>query len=397
MNKSIASISLVGAGKGGKALLMDLVKIPGIRIKYVYDVASDAEGMVFARKQKIKTFTGRNLNKILSDPELDLILEVTGKQDVYNYLIKNKLPSVNILSSSASKIIFYFIDAQQHITNELEDYKLTLEHRILERTEEIKRANLELEKKVYEFEKLNEKLQQINDAKTKYLLQATHQLKAPFAAIQSYIEVLLNGYAGNIPEMALSILNKVKVRCDLLSTSIKNMLELANLNSCVIENVKMKTVKLDKIVSVVVESFAAMAGQKKVAIEIKNETKYDSVLGNQEQIKIMVANIIENAIVYSFENTVINVALQDYKNNKVALIIADHGIGIPEENVDKIFLEYFRSNNAVKNHENGTGLGLSIVKRIADIHDAEIEVKSTVGSGTEIKVIFNRLKKGSGR
>lgn len=107
---------------------------------------------------------------------------------------------------------------------------------------------------------------------------------------------------------------------------------------------------------------------------------------------IMLSNILDNAIIYSSENTRVNIAIENKEQSQVFISITDRGIGIPEQNIPKIFQEYFRSNNAVKTHENGTGLGLSIARRIADIHQAQIEVDSAIGKGTTIKVILRNPK-----
>lgn len=383
-------IAIIGAGKGGNALLKDLIKIPGISVKYVCDINHDAVGMVFAREHGIKTYLWDDVMSVLQDQEIDLILEVTGQSRVFRYLGRNKLASVNIMSSAASKIIFHFIDAQQHVTDELEEYKRTLETKIHDRTEEIAWANKELQQRLYEIEKLNEKLQQINDAKTKYLLQATHQLKAPFAAIQSYVDVLLQGFAGQLTNQTTDIIVKIKTRCQMLSQAIKNMLELANLNSYVEENVKMQPVSLGKIAETVIDSFLALAEKKNISLKYINSANNDVIYCNQEQLNVMISNILDNAITYSFENTRIDINISDTKEGAVVLSITDMGIGIPEQNIPKIFQEYFRSNNAAKKHENGTGLGLAISKRIADIHKAEIEVESILDKGTTIRIILKK-------
>ncbi len=389
---SITKIALVGAGKGGTALLQDLIKIPDITVKYVCDINPTAEGMLLAQKYNIKTCLWANIESVLKDPEITLILEVTGQTRVFRHLVRNKLPTTNIMGSEACKIIFHFVDAQQQVTDELENYKKTLEIKIQQRTEELEWANKELKHKLADIENLNEKLQQINDAKTKYLLQATHQLKAPFAAIQSYVDVLLQGYAGQITDQAKDIIIKIKTRCQMLSKAIKNMLELANLNSYVEENIKLQTVSLEKIVKNVLETFIAVAEKKHISLIFKNLSKNDTISCNQEQIVIMLSNIVDNAIIYSPQNSEIKIVIEDKNNDKVCISVIDQGIGIPKQNIPKIFNEYFRSNNAAIVNENGTGLGLSIVKRIADIHKAEIEVESVVEKGTTIKIVFPKIK-----
>jgi signal transduction histidine kinase len=389
---SKATLAIIGAGKGGTALLRDLRKISGISIKYVCDINEDAAGMICAREHGIRTCLWKDIATVLKDPDLDLILEVTGQQKIFKYLSRYKLPSVNIISSAASKIIFHFIDTQRKVTDELEEYKNSLETKIQKRTEEIAWANKELQLRLHEIEKLNEKLQQINDTKTKYLLQATHQLKAPFAAIQSYVDVMLQGYTGQISDQTKEIIIKIKTRCAMLSQTIRDMLQLANLNSYVEKNIKMQTVPVGTIARTVIDSFLTIAEEKKISLNYSTTAKNEAVVCNQEQMIIMLSNILENAIVYSPEGSRIDIAVADAEKGAVSISITDRGIGIPKENIPLIFQEYFRSNNAAKKHVNGTGLGLAIARRIADIHKARIEVKSEIGHGTTMRVIMPHLE-----
>ncbi|MDP8299813.1 MAG: HAMP domain-containing sensor histidine kinase [Candidatus Tantalella remota] len=384
-------IALVGAGKGGKALLEDFVKIPGVLVKYVCDINPDSEGVVFAKKTGLSVCSWDDIDKILFDTDLDLILEVTGRSDVFEELNRRKDPSINLVGADTTKIIFYFLESQQKVTNELGVYKERLEERIIERTEQIEAANVELQDKVNEFEELNEKLQEINDSKTKYLLHSTHQLKAPFAAIQSYADILLQGYAGDLPERAYNIVDKIKKRCDFLSMSIKEMLGLANLNSCVEENVKMQQTSLEEIVSQVMESLATVLGHRSIRVKYGNTAKKDQVVCNRDQIVMLVNNILENAINYSKDNTEICIGIGDAVDGRIFLEVADQGVGIPKDNIKKVFDEYFRSNNAVKQYDRGTGLGMAIVKKIADIHRCDIKIESELDKGTAVTILFPRI------
>ncbi|MHC4874547.1 MAG: sensor histidine kinase [Planctomycetota bacterium] len=304
------------------------------------------------------------------------------------FSIKN--PAINLIGSSTTKIIFYFLESQKNVTNELQEYKGKLEEKIIERTDEIENANLQLQEKVYEFELLNDKLKLISDSKTKYLLHATHQLKAPFAAIQSYTDILLQGYAGKLPDRAVSMIDKIKVRCDRLSSAIKNMLELANLTSCLEENIKMEVLSLSEIIPSIIESFSAAAKAKNIELIYNRLIDADMIKCNKEQIFMMIDNAIDNAINYSRTDSEININTGTTPDARIYLEVVDNGIGIPEDNVDKVFNEFFRSNNAADHYSGGTGLGLPIVKRIADIHRCKIEVESEVNKGTSIKFIFQK-------
>ena len=392
MDTGTNTIGIVGAGFGGAAILSILLEIPGIIVKYMCDLNPEAPGFQLAKKNNIQCVTDTGLAILLEDPEVDLIFEITGKDKVFNYLQDNKLPGCNVMGSAAARVMFHMIDTQQKITTELKAYKHELAERVVERTDELESVNKELQQQVYSFQLLNEKLQDINDEKTKYLVNATHQLKAPFAAIQSYVDILLAGYADNLSDKVISIVEKVKIRCELLSRSIREMLELANLNSCVEENINMEYSCLNVAVNGVIEMVSSIAEHRNIDIVFTRCTGNCITKCNPDQIKTLVQILIENAINYSNDNSSIEVSLVEGPSTRTTLTVTDHGIGIASKNLKLIFKEYFRSNAAVKKSTSGTGLGLSIAKRIAQIHRTDILVDSTPGEGSSFKVAFSLSK-----
>src|SRR3989339_372564 len=208
-------IAIIGAGKGGTAILETLLKMPSVITKHVCDVNPSAPGIILARQHGIQCHT--QMTAICQDKEIDLIFEVTGRKEIFARILAQKQENTRVIGSEDARIIFHLLDLQQEVSDRLEDYNLILERRVLERTMELEKANTELERKIIEYEKLNEKLLQINNEKTKYLMHATHQLKAPFAAIQSYADLILDGYTGEIPKTTLAIVEKINKRCILLS------------------------------------------------------------------------------------------------------------------------------------------------------------------------------------
>ena len=373
-------IAIIGAGKGGTAILETLLKMPSVVTKHVCDVNPSAPGMVLARQHGIQCHT--QMTAICQDKEIDLIFEVTGRKEIFARILAQKQENTRVIGSEDARIIFHLLDLQQAVSDRLEDHNLILERRVLERTKEQEKANRELEQKIIEYEKLNEKLQQINNEKTKYLMHATHQLKAPFAAIQSYTDLILEGYTGEIPKMTRAIVEKINKRCILLSDSIKDMLELANLKSLVKENIQMSACPLDSIVSSVVKHLAALAVSREIKISVPATLDDVSVQCNRNQILILLSNLLENAIYYSPNGATISIMVKAAPVSLVKISVTDHGIGIDEKHLHRIFEEYFRANQAVAVNERGTGLGLAIALEIAEIHGATIEVESTLGKGS---------------
>ncbi|MBF0106140.1 MAG: hypothetical protein HQM16_12535 [Deltaproteobacteria bacterium] len=384
--KTQDTIALVGAGAGGKAILETLVQIPDINISCVYDISHQAPGIKLAQKAGIPCYHDTEFEHLKNNEAIHLIFEVTGDIAVYQKILKIKSKTTQVVGSTGSAIIFHLLDAQNKANEELEQYKNSLEQRIIEKTKDLEKTNCELTKKIREGEELNEKLQQINDEKTKYLLKATHQLKAPFASIQSYTDVVLEGYTGAITEKTHSVMQKIKARCELLSSSIKDMLYLANLKSCVTENLVMEPVNIRYILLLVVEQCRAVADKLRIKINCLPCDDQCRVVCSQEQMIILFSILLNNAINYSCPDTEITITTETTKSRQVIVKISDQGIGIPRENIPLIFNEYFRSNNAVEKDTNGSGLGLSIAKEIINIHGFDITVESEIGKGSEFAV-----------
>jgi signal transduction histidine kinase len=383
------TISLIGAGNGGLALLKVLLDIPGVQIKYVCDINTESVGFVFAKNHNIKCIN--DYNEIISDKEINLIFEATGNPKVFEDLSNKKSLKVSLIGGGGSKIIYNLLDAYNEINQNLEEYKDNLELKIIERTEDLEKANANLEKEMLEYEKISQKLQETNIEKSKYLLYATHQLKAPFAAIQSYVDIILEGYSGDISLRTKNIVLKVKERCELLSSVIKEMLNLSKLKSRDSGEIIFKKLDINLVLLRVIERFQVIANTKNIKIEFEKPEETYYIRGSESQVEVLFAILIDNAINYSPANTEISITSKKMESSQIYIGVKDHGIGIPEKNIRKIFNEFFRSNNAVDFHNNGTGLGLSIAKEIASIHNATIQVESRLNEGSCFSIIFHLI------
>jgi len=219
-------------------------------------------------------------------------------------------------------------------------------------------------------------------------LQSTHQLKAPFAAIQSYTDIILQGFTGDIPQLTREIVQKINRRSQLLADSIKEMLNLANLKSCVKDNLKMEDIDVRELLQKIIHEATVLAEKNQITLNYSEENLVSLVNYNRAQLEILFSILIDNAINYSFAGKSVEVSVKQI-NNLITISIRDEGIGIRPQHREKIFNEYFRSNEAVEKHENGSGLGLAIVKQITSIHNIGLQMQSAPQQGTIFTVILN--------
>lgn len=124
------------------------------------------------------------------------------------------------------------------------------------------------------------------------------------------------------------------------------------------------------------------ANKKNIQLSLDGDPAAD-IKGNSKLIFEMVYNLVDNAIRYTELGGRVNILVEPR-----AIAVKDTGIGIPEESLPRVFERFYRVDKSRSKETGGTGLGLAIVKHIAEVHKATIDLKSIVGSGTEIKVEF---------
>lgn len=224
--------------------------------------------------------------------------------------------------------------------------------------------------------------------KSQATIRATHELKAPFAAIKSYVYTLRDGYCGELPEKARKVVSRIGDRCDQLTEKITDIIHLSNLRSLV--PISMNFVPVD-LISLLSEASreAELIGEPR-GVKVVNRTegaKPVLIKGSTAHLLTLFGNLLRNAVTYSHDRGEVEIFMER-EPRRVSVRIQDHGIGIPEQNLTKIFEEHFRSNNAVAHHPSGTGLGLPIVNEIVRLHRATIDVASEIGGGTQFTVGF---------
>lgn len=226
-------------------------------------------------------------------------------------------------------------------------------------------------------QELNEALRMIEDAeqdKQKYVMAVVHEIKSPIAAISSYLNILLGGIAGRLDEKVIDILRKSKLRADDAISLTNDILDVSRVK--LIERIKKETVIVEEVVSDAVETMRSKIEDKKLDFDY-DETpgKTSLVSADRKLMQLIVSNILSNAVKYTPEGGKIRLCVGGTDGN-TEIEISDSGIGIPGDEQDELFTEFFRASNARKSRVEGTGLGLAAVKKAVEKNGGEIIVKS---------------------
>jgi signal transduction histidine kinase len=254
-----------------------------------------------------------------------------------------------------------------------------------ELNELLREANAECRARRDELERLNgelalanRKLRELEDVRAQFTLLTTHELRAPVAAIQSYLKLILEGY---VPQAKVrETLEKAERRAMEQLALIADLLELGRIGSADARGL-VQPVQLEQSLAEQVEFLSGNARERNIIVATRVEDDLPPVLANPDQIKSLWNNLVSNAIKYNREGGRVNVTLVRQGDRLIASV-QDTGIGIPPEAMTRLFSEFFRADNAKALSRMGTGLGLSIVKEIVERAGGQITVESELEVGT---------------
>jgi signal transduction histidine kinase len=233
-------------------------------------------------------------------------------------------------------------------------------------------------RQLYKREKdLVESIKKINAAekeKQKYIMGIVHELKTPIVAVAAYIDIILQKFLGPLDETIEEKLTRAKYRTDEGIQMINDVLNVSKLN--LYDKFDEEDVDIRLLINGVIRRRKAYADAHLIKMNFKDaRSASKKVKGDKFLLDIAVSNLIGNAIKYGVDEGRVEVTLTDEKNNLI-IEVCDDGVGIPEEEITKIFKDFYRAENVKKISTEGSGLGLSVVKKIIDRHDGIISVKS---------------------
>jgi len=232
------------------------------------------------------------------------------------------------------------------------------------------------------------KLEEDKDRFLRFLSMAAHDLKAPLTAIQGFLWVMLGGFSGGLTDKQRNMLQRSSRRIDELLNLISDLLDIPRIESGQIVH-EMKEISLCQVVQCSCDDLSGQAKEKGVALKVELPQSLPEIPGSTPRLQQVITNLVSNAINYTPEGVVTVRVTEGGKDMRVEVM--DTGIGIPAEDLPRVFDDFFRASNV---EIKGTGLGLSIAKRIVEAHGGSIGVESPCPeSNTGSKFTFTLPKK----
>jgi len=219
--------------------------------------------------------------------------------------------------------------------------------------------------------------ERVHEVRRDFVANISHELKTPIGALSLLSEAVLS--AADEPESVVKFATRMQLEAKRLTDLVQEIINLSRLQDS--DPLQIATENsVAELINEAVDLVKTTSEAKGISVSAKDIPEV-LVLGDSEQLIMAINNLLENAINYSPENTKVSVSVT-INEEIVEIVVADQGIGIPEEAQDRIFERFYRVDPARSRETGGTGLGLSIVKHVASNHGGDVKVWSSPNVGS---------------
>jgi PAS domain S-box-containing protein len=221
---------------------------------------------------------------------------------------------------------------------------------------------------------------ELDRMKTEFVSQVSHELRTPLTAIKGFTDLLLDGDAGEINEEQQEYLGIVKSNVDRLVTLINELLDISRIES---GRIKLDIVPVDvgAIVSLIAATMRPLLEGKSQTLSLELNEPLPWAMGDRDRVVQVLTNLVSNAHKYTQAGGSIMVAAAA-EGPLLRIAVRDNGMGIPAEDVPKLFSRFFRVDSSLTREIGGTGLGLSIVKSLVELQGGTVTVDTEMGKGS---------------
>lgn len=252
------------------------------------------------------------------------------------------------------------------------------------RFEEIKAFNVELQRKIdeatKELKESNKKLQALDEAKDEFISMASHQLRTPLTTVKGYLSMVLEGDVGKLVPAQKKVLEEAYDSSQRMVYLIGDFLNVSRLQTGKFV-MEWASVNLAKVIKEEVSQLEASASARKVKLVYEPPAEFPEVTVDENKLRQVMMNFMDNAIYYSRPDTTIDVSIVQ-KSGEIIFKVVDHGIGVPVNERPKLFSKFYRASNAKKQRPDGTGIGLFMAKKVIVAHGGSIIFESKEGEGS---------------
>lgn len=283
-----------------------------------------------------------------------------GEQKAKGYT-RRDIRALNALISELSIAVQNALSIQ-----ELQELNATLQQRIDNATRELRRTNL--------------KLRQIDATKDEFINMASHQLRTPLTSIKGYLSMVLEGDVGDITKSQRTMLAEAFTSSERMVHLIGDFLNVSRLQTGKFM-LDVESSDVAQMVADEVELMQRLANSHGIDLEFRKPRVSPMLYVDEDKLRQVVMNFIDNAIYYSPEHSTVRVKFEKRDGN-LCLEVQDEGMGVPKDVQNRLFTKFFRADNARKQRPDGTGIGLYLAKKVVTEHGGDIIFRTRKGKGS---------------
>ncbi len=238
--------------------------------------------------------------------------------------------------------------------------------------------------------KAYEEMSELSRLKTQFVQNISHELRTPLTFIKGYVELLLEQAMGPLSDEQKEALEVVSEKADVITRLVEDIVLLQKAEAGKLD---MAPVSIYEVAKLSVQSASLVANEAGLEIHLDATPDIPLVMGDKTRLMQVFDNLLSNAIKFSPEGGIITVRLKDV-GDFVQAEVQDQGIGIPEDELDKIFDRFYQVDGSTTRRFGGMGLGLAIAKSIVEAHGGRIWVESKLGEGSTFYFTVPKARPG---
>ncbi|MBA3757443.1 hypothetical protein H0X09_01085 [Candidatus Saccharibacteria bacterium] len=379
----VGSVEVKQIEKESSLILKNALKPDFLRYLLIAENQDDDSNEILAILRKINDdmvvfdeldpVKGIKIRELFSKNDVSLAVRLRTQHEELGYMLLGFKQSGSAYSGNDKKLLRIVADEvavglQSALRfEEISQFNLTLQAKIEDATQEIRKANI--------------KLRELDKTKDEFISMASHQLRTPLTAVKGYLSMVLEEDTGKIKKEQRDLLQRSFDGADRMVYLIADLLNVSRLQSgkFVIEN---KPTDLVKIVSAEVDQLQESAANHQIKLSFHKPDKFpERVLLDETKIHQVVMNFMDNAIYYTPAGGSVEVALSS-TDKEIIYTVTDTGLGVPKAEQHHLFAKFYRAGNARKMRPDGTGLGLYMAKKVIIAQGGAVIFKSTEGKGS---------------
>ncbi len=354
----------VGKTSNSRFARYDLSKIP--EVSTVRKNVIIIDNLKYSRNR-----VDREVHDYMSKCNIEIIVRLNHYDTEIGYLLLGKkmvdtysTEDVDVLKILSNDIAIAIVNI--YSLEEVRDMNTHLEHLVNDATRKLRNAN--------------KRLVNLDKMKDEFVSMASHQLRTPLTSIKGYISMILDGDAGKISPTQRKMLTEAFVSSERMVRIISDFLNVSRLQAGKF-TIECTQVDLAKAISEEIDSIRPISDRHGMEIVYRKPSRFPMLYIDDDKIRQVIANFIDNAIYYSPGESKIRVVLS-VEDGEVVFKVIDHGMGVPADAQDKLFSKFFRADNAKLQRPDGTGVGLYLAKKVIDSHGGRVILETKYNKGS---------------